>query len=135
MHTKDKKLLFSVTLSDCKIQAGTSNKKAGGQFLNRTNSKIEILHEPSGVRTESGNERSQLQNKKSAFLKLANHPEFRKWLKIEATRILGQPSIEEIVDRKMTTNNLKLEIKDENQCWREISFEDFEKLQKENLNR
>jgi hypothetical protein len=44
---------------------------------------------------------------------------------------MGQPSIESIVDSQMTKNNIKIEIKDENGLWKEISFVEFEQLQKD----
>jgi hypothetical protein len=130
-EVKEKKLLFSVGLNDCEIKAVTASCKAGGSGKDTSNTKVQLLHRPSGVETSSQEQRSQFQNKKEAFLKLANHPKFRNWLKLEASRLMGQPSIESIVDSQMTKNNIKIEIKDENGLWKEISFVEFEQLQKD----
>lgn len=124
-----KKLLFSVGLNDCQFKATTASCKAGGSGKDTSNTKVQLLHKESGVEVSSQEERSQYANKKSAFLKLANHPKFINWCKTNASRILGKPSIEDIVDRQMTRNNIKIEVKDSEGKWIEISYQEFENLQ------
>ena len=46
-----------------------------------------MIHHPSGARGESREERSQLQNKRAAFLRMIETPKFQLWLKIETGRI------------------------------------------------
>lgn len=46
-----------------------------------------MIHHPSGARGESREERSQLQNKKAAFLRMIDTPQFKLWLRIETGRI------------------------------------------------
>lgn len=46
-----------------------------------------MIHHPSGARGESREERSQLQNKKAAFLRMVNSKEFQLWLRLETGRI------------------------------------------------
>jgi len=54
-----------------------------------------------------------LQNKHSAFKKLAATPEMQKWLKIETMKKLGQlKSIELEVEKQMQEKNLKIEYGD-----------------------
>lgn len=46
-----------------------------------------MIHHPSGARGESREERSQLQNKRAAFLRMIKTPQFDLWLRIETGRI------------------------------------------------
>lgn len=45
--------------------------------------------------------RSYQQNRKSAFKRMAESERFKTWHRIETARRLGQPTIEEIVDKQM----------------------------------
>lgn len=128
---KEKKLLFSVGLDDCDIKGVTSNRSCGGSGKDTSNNMIQLVHKPSGVRTTAQEQRSQFANKKEAFFKMAKHPKFIQWCQLEASRILGKPSIDDIVDKQMGRNNLKIEVKDENGRWKEIDIFEFERLQKD----
>lgn len=68
--------MFSVTLKDCELQTFKSGGK-GGQNQNKRETGVRIIHHPSGARGEARDERSQLQNKKLAFRRMAEHPLFR----------------------------------------------------------
>lgn len=46
-----------------------------------------MIHHPSGARGESREERSQLQNKRAAFVRMVKSPKFQLWLRIETGRI------------------------------------------------
>ena len=46
-----------------------------------------MIHHPSGARGESREERSQLQNKRTAFLRMVKTPQFNLWLRIETGKI------------------------------------------------
>lgn len=46
-----------------------------------------MIHHPSGARGESREERSQLQNKKTAFVRMAKTKEFQLWLRITTGRL------------------------------------------------
>ncbi len=46
-----------------------------------------MIHHLSGARGESREERSQLQNKRTAFLRMVNSKEFQLWLRMETGRI------------------------------------------------
>lgn len=71
-----RQLMFSVTLRDCEVQTFRSGGK-GGQNQNKRDTGVRIIHHPSGARGEARDERSQLQNKRLAFKRMADHPLFR----------------------------------------------------------
>lgn len=80
MMTKEgRELLFSVTLADCETQTFRAGG-SGGQNQNKRDTGVRIIHHPSGARGESREERSQLQNKKAAFRRMAESALFRAWV-------------------------------------------------------
>jgi len=104
-----KELLFTVTANDCDWQylRGTG---PGGQKRNKTETKVRCVHRASGASGESDLTRSQHENKKIAFRKMAESKEFKLWHKLETARRMGdQLTIAEKVDRAMDDANLKLE--------------------------
>lgn len=113
-----KELLFSVTAKDCEwsYARGSGN---GGQARNKSNNAVHCHHKPSGAHGYSEASRSQLDNKRDAFVKMANTDEFKTWNKLEALRRLGV--IEEI-DKKVEQEikNIKVEVKI-NGIWTEVS--------------
>lgn len=68
--------ILSVTIHDCEVQTFRSGGK-GGQNQNKRDTGVRIIHHPSGARGESREERSQLQNKKLAFRRMAESQRFR----------------------------------------------------------
>jgi protein subunit release factor B len=104
-----KELLFSVTEADCDWQydRGTG---AGGQKRNKTSSKARCTHRASGAVGVDDTTRSQHQNKKRAFAKMAATKEFMAWWKLECARHMGElRGIDERVDDAMRPRNLKVE--------------------------
>jgi protein subunit release factor A len=75
-----KERILSVTLKDCRVDTFRCGGK-GGQKQNKTSSGVRVVHPPSGAVGESREERSQLQNKKKAFLKMAHSSKFQAWIK------------------------------------------------------
>ena len=104
--------LFTVTAKDCKWSY-TKGSGKGGQKRNKTSSAVHCIHEPSGARGYSEASRSQLDNKRDAFTKMANSDEFKKWLRIEIAKKNGTLlEIEDIVNRQM--QNVKVEVRKDN---------------------
>lgn len=75
----ERQLLFSVTLKDCEVQTFHAGGK-GGQNQNTRDTGVRIIHKASGARGEARDERSQLQNKKLAFRRMADSRLFRAWV-------------------------------------------------------
>lgn len=115
--TKEKKLLFSVTKDDCEWSY-TKGTGAGGQKRNKTSSAVHCFHRPSGAHGYSEASRSQLDNKRDAFVKMANSKEFQKWNRMEAWRRMG---VLDEIDRKVAEEmrNIKIEIRIDGK-WTEV---------------
>lgn len=98
--------MLSVTLDDCEVQ-GFSAGGPGGQHQNKRHTAQRVIHHASGARGESREFKSQLQNKKAAFRRMAEDPKFKIWLnKVLATG----PTPEERVDRDMDPSRIKVEV-------------------------
>lgn len=106
-----RELLFSISIKDCEIQTFRSGGK-GGQNQNKTESGVRIIHHPSGARGESREERSQLQNKRIAFSRMAKTKEFLAWARATAAKLRGVKTIDERVDEQMQPHHLKVEVFD-----------------------
>jgi len=103
-----KELLFSVTIKDCEVQTFRSGGK-GGQNVNKVESGVRIIHKASGARGQSTDTRDQYRNKRLAFQRMATSKEFKNWHRVETARRLGHPTIEQILDKEMQPENLKIE--------------------------
>lgn len=102
--------LFSVTLADCDVQAKRGTGK-GGQNRNKRDTAVRIVHRASGAVGESQEERSQLQNKRTAFARMTQHPKFRVWLNREIWIRSGLPSPEEQAEKAMAPGNIRVDVK------------------------
>ena len=94
-------LIISIGAGDCVFDymRGTG---PGGQKRNKTESKVRCTHKGSGAVAESDETRSQHENKKKAFGKMARSETFQKWLKLEVARRQGVlHDIEEKVEAMM----------------------------------
>lgn len=68
--------ILSVSIKDCEVQTFRSGGP-GGQNQNKRDTGVRVIHHPSGARGESREERSQLQNKRTAFLRMVDSPKFQ----------------------------------------------------------
>ena len=102
-------LLFSVTKKDLIIQPFKASGP-GGQHRNKNATAIRIIHPNSGAVVECKEHKSQTQNKKAAFKRLVETPEFKKWHRIKvAEHLYGKDLIEKQLERWMRPENLKIE--------------------------
>lgn len=117
MTNPQRQLLFSVTLDDCRVDTFRSGGK-GGQHQNKTESGVRITHIASGAVGESRESRSQHENKRIAFRRMAESEKFRKWHRMECARRAGRlAEIEREVDRAMRPENLRVDVKDGRGRW------------------
>ena len=104
-----KEVLFSVTAADCEWEymRGTG---PGGQKRNKTESKVRCTHRDSGAVGESDETRSQHDNKRKAFVKMAESAKFKAWHKLETARRMGEmTTLNETVDNLMNPRYIKIE--------------------------
>jgi protein subunit release factor B len=113
----DRELVLSVTLADCEVQTFRAGGK-GGQNQNKRDTGVRIIHHASGARGEARDERSQMQNKKAAFRRMAETETFKAWVKVTLGRD-GAARAE--VDRSMWPHNIRTEVRD-GSGWREASL-------------
>jgi len=106
-----RELAFSVTLADCRVDTFRAGGK-GGQNQNKRETGVRVVHTASGAVGEARDERSQLQNKKLAFRRMAESGTFRAWVK----RQLGADVLAKVaVERDMWPVNLKTEYREDGQ--------------------
>lgn len=100
-----RKKIFSVTIKDCEVETFRTGGK-GGQGRDKTSNGVRITHKPSKAVGKATDSRKQIENKRLAFKRMAETPQFQHWCKVSA---LGLPSIDEIVNEWMKEENLIIE--------------------------
>lgn len=113
---KEREKLFSVTLADCDVYTKRGHGK-GGQNRNTRDTAVRIVHRASGAVGESQEQRSQLQNKRTAWERMIKTGKFRMWLNREIMIRNGLPTPEEQVREAMAPKNLRTEVKDSKGRW------------------
>ena len=98
-------LLFSVTRKDFRVDTFRSGGK-GGQNQNTRDTGVCITHLESGAVGESRNHRSQGQNKKEAFHRLLDTPQWKQWLNKRILLETQRKEIEEKVERMLKEETL-----------------------------
>jgi protein subunit release factor B len=120
MKPQERHILFSVTAQDCRWDYYRGSGK-GGQKRNKTSNAVRCTHSESGAVGQAEDERSQRQNKKLAFKRMAESKKFKTWLKLEYSRRIGREAeIQNEVERAMMPHNLKIETKNEDNKWIEM---------------
>jgi protein subunit release factor B len=115
-----RELIFSVTESDCRFDYYRGSGK-GGQKRNKTSNAVRCTHPPSGAVGQAEDTRSQYQNKRIAFQRMAGSDAFKQWHRIEVARKTGRErEAREAADRAMQPHNLRIEGKSDAGLWTEI---------------
>jgi protein subunit release factor A len=109
MAKDERQKLVSVSAKDCIRQTFRCGGK-GGQNVNKLETGVRFVHQPSGARGEGREHRTQGQNEKAAWERLIATPEFNKWLKIENSRAMGTlVDIEREMEEAMRPENFRVE--------------------------
>lgn len=103
-------LLFSVTASDCRFDYFRGSGK-GGQKRNKTSSGVRCTHKESGAVGVSDDTRSQHDNKKIAFQRMAETKAFKAWHKLEVAKRTGAlAAASDYADREVRSKRTTVEI-------------------------
>jgi protein subunit release factor A len=108
----NKKLLFSISIKDCRVDTFTVSGPGGGG-KDTSNTGVRVTHPPSGAVGTSSDERSQLKNKQAAFKRMAASKAFKAWHQRVTAELLTGKSVEQRVEEAMEPHNLKVEVKKE----------------------
>lgn len=124
MTPEGRSLIVSVTAADCRFDYFRGSG-AGGQHRNKTDSACRCTHEASGAVGTAQDTRSQHENRRLAFGRMARSDRFQKWLKVEVARRTGRDlAAREAVERAMRRENLRIEGKTERGTWSEGAIVD-----------
>ncbi len=104
-----KQLLFTLNSKDFDVQTFRAGGP-GGQNQNKRETGVRIIHKASGAFAEAREERSQRQNKKSALERLSQTIEFKRWLNAVVQEMLSGESVDQVVDKQMRPENIRIEI-------------------------
>lgn len=114
-----KKLLFSVTKRDLRIEY-FSGSGAGGQNRNKKMKCCRIFHPESGAMAIGTESKSQEQNRKQAFRRLAEIPKFKIWQKMKAGQMMvDNGEIEKRVEKGL--KDILVEVRKDGEWVEEIS--------------
>lgn len=97
---------LSLTVRDCTMQTFRSGGK-GGQNQNKRDTGVRIIHPPSGAVGESREHRTQLENKRAAFRRMAGHPKLTFWIH---SRLHGSDPSFPISDMATHPGDFKIEV-------------------------
>lgn len=91
-----------VTQKDCRRDTFRCGGN-GGQNVQKRETGVRWTHEPSGAVGESREERSQVQNERTAWKRMAEHPKFKAWCALQLAMLeQGFRDVEAKVDRIMS---------------------------------
>lgn len=105
-----KEVLFSVTADDCEWSffKGSGN---GGQNKHKNSTGAQCIHHPSKAIGRASDTRSQLQNKRLAFKRMAESHQFELWVKkMVGEHIPSREEMESWLDEQLKEENLKIEM-------------------------
>lgn len=119
-----RELIVTVTAAQCRFDYYRGSG-AGGQHRNKTSSAVRCTHEPSGAVGQAEDTRSQHENRRIAFGRMARSERFQKWIRLETARRTGaELTAKEAVERSMRPTNIIIEGKDERGRWSQDAIED-----------
>lgn len=109
---KEREPILRLTKADFEIQTFRSGGP-GGQHQNKSETGVRIIHRASGAVAECRSERSQWQNKQTAFKRLAADPKLLLWVKIQIGELVDiQAQAEVYAEREINTpEHLQIEVK------------------------
>lgn len=108
--TENRRKLFSVSIHDCRVDTFTVGGNGGGG-KDTSSTGVRVVHEPSGAEGRATDTRSQLENKRKAFRRMAETVEFKNWIRFRVAELSGlHKRVEQEVEDAMRPENLKVEV-------------------------
>jgi protein subunit release factor B len=104
-----KRLLFSVSIKDCRVETFRAGGP-GGQNQNKRDSAARVHHDPSGAVGESRQYRTQLENKRAAFARMAAHAKFKFWVANKTQELAQSERTRQWVRETMSPENIRVEV-------------------------
>jgi protein subunit release factor A len=101
-----KERILHITIQDCDVQTFRCGGK-GGQNKDKRDTGVRIIHRPSGARGESREERTQGQNKKIAWRRMAESSEMQIW--IRKAHAQATVEVDQWLEDQMRPENLLIE--------------------------
>lgn len=98
--------ILHITMDDCEKQTFRSGGK-GGQNQNKRDTGVRIIHRPSGARGESREARTQGQNTKIAWRRMAESPKMQLWIRKAHAEAIEKA--DHWIDNQMRPENLLIE--------------------------
>lgn len=114
--------LFSITLKDCRIDTFTVGGH-GGAGKDTSNTGVRVVHLASGASGEGTRSRSQLTNKRAAFVQMAESNKFQLWARQKASELGLRKSTAEWIEETLKPANLLVEVRGETGRWEVVPFE------------
>jgi protein subunit release factor A len=112
----NRELLFSVTKKDLKIEyfSGTGG---GGQHRNKHQNCVRIYHPDSGARSTGQSHKERSSNLAEAFCGLTKSAPFKMWQARKISEIQSGQTTEQVVEKMMSPENLRVEYKESGGTW------------------
>lgn len=132
MHTIEKpkergERINLLSLKDLEVSHFCGSGK-GGSAKNKVASGVMLRHLESGAMGRASDSRSEHENKVNAFKRLCATPQMKFWLAKRLYEVNNEESILETVERECEdVSKFKLEVKDEQGRWVEVTPEHFNK--------
>ena len=120
MESEQRTRIPIVRAKDCDVSYFVG-PGAGGQKKNKTASGVQIKHRESGAIGRCSESRSQLENKKSAFISLTQTGKFKVWLAAKLYEIRQGETLEQTIDALMVPENIITQIKNEEGNWKTVT--------------
>ena len=115
-----KELLFSITKKDFKIDY-FSGSGAGGQHRNKHQNCVRLHHPESETIVTGQSHKERKSNIREALKNLISHPKFKMWQVRKVQEVLTGRSLEDQVKKLIEPQNIRIEARDSNGRWMEIS--------------
>lgn len=120
MTKKERVLVCRVTRDDCEWTYARGSGP-GGQHRNKTATVVTVKHPSSGAIGHAGDSRSQWQNRQAAWRRMAESPEFQRWLRIQAGHsAVTEAQLQREVQAMLAPEHIKVEVR-KNGRWVEES--------------